>query len=887
MRRKHWKQWEQWEQEGRIKARPWDFIFLIYALYLLPKLLSLNSDMLSESLIEKSAYNLKVLISFYFLLSLAGSVLVVYGTASIKYSEVILQRKVRDRFYKQQLVLQVVPYVMAFFTFITTILMNKYRGSNVILWMVAVLVIAVEIGNGITRPRDYIIEKGRALLQAKKIDAFHVIVLNNLTDSGISYFSFSQKTGRLLAEPYELEQILPYKRRDDIMRSPGMIAYLISESTQKGVDDAVESILGDEEKVVSMLAQRIAIVNCCSSAPDLQMPEKYQRYEAIAYRGISYQYKLDISVIENSFNEDRDRVDLTAERIEDDAGTVTVKEKISLRRKIPKGILGLAFLFVYLILLNPGLHKLYMGHSDSIVEEILYLIWGMNYIVCSAAAVIILFKKRKSVKESNYTDHLQREIRKRKSYIIFVIGFVTNVLFFKYFNIWTVNMFSVIISVAFFCFFRPKSLPGIEKRIMQEKRRVVWLSDWCEMPDEYDLQDEESAFLTEKCMRQYFKKENEYRNFVGRIMEYAFLVNVDDAAQAEKVLSGIQSFLREHSVSEVQKVLIANFGVMTGEQFTKLAERREEADAILTEEKFRCVRMAERSALSMAALISAMDEKWYKNKRENESILKKDRVQYLKVRESIKSAFSEPTEFIKMIADTKGFEIPELFQWQDLHVFFQNALFFRNAYRSALALLDYIEMCLRLVVYAGDLESGKMFDGSLVSDNLYHMARRIYQNRGAARLERTVKMELLEQNMLQQLENLLYINFEGDELDFTGLLGAVTLVRNKVVAHGVMSDENTGIVWAFVVYAALLVTDYLEMDQFSVVGEQGNYRIGYGSSLYDAGIYLFSQNEDVCILSSINQNKKKNKTRVTYTNFFSGEVIIPGYIERTFDNDVL
>lgn len=878
------KLWEQWEQEGRIKARPWDFIFLIYALYLLPKLLSLNSDMLSESLIEKSAYNLKAFIYFYFLLSLAGSVLVVYGTASIKYSEVILQRKVRDRFYKQQLVLQVVPYVMAVFTFITTILMNKYRGSNVIIWMVTALVIAVEIGNGITRPRDYIIEKGRALLQAKTIDAFHVIVLNNLTDSGISYFSFSQKTGRLLAEPYELEQILPYRRRDDIMRSPGMIAYLISESTQQGVDDTVGSILGDVEKAVSMLAQRIAIINCCPSAPNLQMPEKYQRYEAIAYRGIPYPYKLDISVIENSFNEDRDRVDLTAEGIEDDAGTVTVKEKIPLRRKFPKGILCLAFLFVYLVRLNPVLH---MRRPGSTVEEILYLIWDMNYIVFLAAAVIILFKKRKSVKESKYTGHLQWEIRKRKCYITFVIGFVTNMLFFMYFDIWKINMVRVIIIVTFLYFFRPKSLPGREKRIMREKRRVVWISDWCEMPGEYDLQDEESAFLTEKCMRQYFKKENEYRDFVGRITEYAFWVNVDDAAHAENVLSRIQSFLREHSVSEVQKVLIANFGVMTGEQFTKLAERRDDADEILTEEKFRCVRMAERSALSMAALVSAMDERWYKNKRENENILKKDRVQYIKVRESIKSAFSEPTEFIKMIADTKGFEVPELFQWQDLHVFFQNALFFRNAYRSALALLDYIEMCLRLVVYAGDLESGKMFDGSLVSDNLYHMARRIYQNRGSARLERTVRMELLEQNMLQQLENLLYINFEGDELDFTGLLGAVTLVRNKVVAHGVMSDDNTGIVWAFVVYAALLVTDYLEMDQFSVVGEQGNYRIGYGSSLYDAGIYLFSQNEDVCILSSINQNKKKNRTRVTYTNFFSGEVIIPGYIERTFDNDVL
>ena len=254
------------------------------------------------------------------------------------------------------------------------------------------------------------------------------------------------------------------------------------------------------------------------------------------------------------------------------------------------------------------------------------------------------------------------------------------------------------------------------------------------------------------------------------------------------------------------------------------------------------------------------------------------------VQKKLNVAFQNPLAYCKEIETMSEISMPEKFIYGKLHTFFQNALLFPNASRSAMALLDYIEMCLRLVLYSMVLheDNSKELKPEVVSFNLRKMAEKIYlcnNEQKILQLDRTIPLGDLEKGILYMLSDELQTNFSGNEIDFVGLVSIVTLVRNKLIAHGVMREDNITMLWIFLVYAAIQLTVYLEIQNYNVQLINNEYQIGHNGHVISGGHYLYNSNGNECIASSADKKRKK----YVYTNYFSGELIIPEYIEESID----
>lgn len=275
-------------------------------------------------------------------------------------------------------------------------------------------------------------------------------------------------------------------------------------------------------------------------------------------------------------------------------------------------------------------------------------------------------------------------------------------------------------------------------------------------------------------------------------------------------------------------------------------------------------------------------------RRRNEEVEKEEYITVdRKLKQELNQAFKEPARYCQMIEEEAWIKLPNKFSYEPLHVFFQNALFFPNAARSAMALLDYIEMCLRLKHYSLAVEENKkqiLPRREIVSINFKKMGEKIYlaaKKEGETELDRIIHVRELEKCMVAMLEKELNIDFQGEKIDFVGLISVVNVVRNKLIAHGVMREENKNMLWTFLVYAALQLTVFLNMAEFRVIenADIGGYKIGYGDKLHDAGKYLINSEGKLYIASSM--DKKKNMC--TYTNYFSGDLIVPEFVEETID----
>ncbi|MCR5671393.1 MAG: hypothetical protein K6G10_10345, partial [Butyrivibrio sp.] len=187
----------------------------------------------------------------------------------------------------------------------------------------------------------------------------------------------------------------------------------------------------------------------------------------------------------------------------------------------------------------------------------------------------------------------------------------------------------------------------------------------------------------------------------------------------------------------------------------------------------------------------------------------------------LNNAFDDPQKYLDYIYKDKGITIAPRFKYQKLFEFYQNALYFRNPSRSVMALLDYIEMILRLSLYRDIIKKDEdSFDPKAVSYNLLRMAVRIYdvEKDGDRKdiISKRYTVKDLEKSFLVMLKEQLRCDFEGDEIDFCGLVSVVGIMRNRVVAHGVIRDENLGMIWTFLVYASVLLTSYLGVENIDV-----------------------------------------------------------------------
>nr|WP_297707338.1 hypothetical protein [uncultured Butyrivibrio sp.] len=226
--------------------------------------------------------------------------------------------------------------------------------------------------------------------------------------------------------------------------------------------------------------------------------------------------------------------------------------------------------------------------------------------------------------------------------------------------------------------------------------------------------------------------------------------------------------------------------------------------------------------------------------------------------------------------------------------FYRNALVFMNAQRSVMALLDYCELILTLsAIYFMKKEpeeaklSVKDFTHLRLND-LGMIIKKGAQKDESFRAVISKKYAVPDEitKALEELKKYVYIDFSGDTVSFMGMLSLLTIIRNKVIAHGILTSSdydgihesygdnggNSYVVWKILFWISAYLNEYLRIGKLKFNEENGEVIVGYEEKV-SAGDLMIVRNEYPLIASKAN-----DKGRITYVNYFNGDMIVPEFV---------
>lgn len=140
---------------------------------------------------------------------------------------------------------------------------------------------------------------------------------------------------------------------------------------------------------------------------------------------------------------------------------------------------------------------------------------------------------------------------------------------------------------------------------------------------------------------------------------------------------------------------------------------------------------------------------------------------------------------------------------------------------------------------------------------------------------KSIKRNTALNNALWILGELAYLEIEGDELCFEGLITLFRLARNATRGHGSIKTEIAVPLWYAEYILLVILGDVLRIHDFQVLVKEESVYWGYSSDkqLYSAGQYAIVHNHKPCLLYESKKNGEKN-----YINYYEGEPIVPRFI---------
>lgn len=214
--------------------------------------------------------------------------------------------------------------------------------------------------------------------------------------------------------------------------------------------------------------------------------------------------------------------------------------------------------------------------------------------------------------------------------------------------------------------------------------------------------------------------------------------------------------------------------------------------------------------------------------------------------------------------------------------FYNSACVFQNPTRAVMAMLDYWELLFRLEsIYYYKITGEKLREKDLVHSNLMNMARFLLD---ATKEENQKHYEILKNKKfdvpviisvyIRKLREFMYIQFQGEQVSFLGLVSLIQMLRNKVVAHGILDEENVMIVWGITFWAVGLLNSYMQLSKFQLNAAGETYEIGFEKTILAERLIINHQNSP-CIASIVKSNGKG----YIYVDFFGGELITPKFVD--------
>lgn len=215
---------------------------------------------------------------------------------------------------------------------------------------------------------------------------------------------------------------------------------------------------------------------------------------------------------------------------------------------------------------------------------------------------------------------------------------------------------------------------------------------------------------------------------------------------------------------------------------------------------------------------------------------------------------------------------------------YKNAYLCSSQYESILGLFNYITVIGRVTMYYLFAKNNKKFDPekcerNLMGDNpsfwMPQIILNVYKNKESI-LYKNIREKVyhlsIEDNVLVDvyLANLLNIEIQGTEgITYSALEDLFVKFRNKVEAHGIITDLNVDEVWSITVFFAKTFSKILKIDELE--GEYGlnekSLKIGYNDEdKVSLGKYVITVDNEIYII--------KDRKKQEYINYSNGKVFV-------------
>ncbi len=289
---------------------------------------------------------------------------------------------------------------------------------------------------------------------------------------------------------------------------------------------------------------------------------------------------------------------------------------------------------------------------------------------------------------------------------------------------------------------------------------------------------------------------------------------------------------------------------------------------------------------------------------------------------NFKAYFENSNYFLDQINCYGEYTTQFQFENDELRNFFNSAVTFQNPIQSIMALIDYIEIILRLsAYYYGKKEFDKTLAERIEKEGLQGK-KKLYHELLKRNTEKEKRTEIIPSDlftlgyqiwksvkeedplyhsihhksyrystMLQPIFNevgdFIYANFEGYRINFLGLVRTVNHIRNKVIAHGSLQTSILYPVWCMLFYSSVALTEFLGIEDMKIDFSEGTYWVSYTGSekKISMGNLVVNQNNYPCLAWNMNLKETSSGFKYTlkYINFFEGEMIKPEQFEENFD----
>lgn len=227
---------------------------------------------------------------------------------------------------------------------------------------------------------------------------------------------------------------------------------------------------------------------------------------------------------------------------------------------------------------------------------------------------------------------------------------------------------------------------------------------------------------------------------------------------------------------------------------------------------------------------------------------------------------------------------------------YKKAYLHTSAYQSILEMFNYITVMGKFIEYYLYAKNNPIFKAddiysSIIGDNptvwnyqiIANVCKKkqdiLYKNIREKKIKLSDDDKILLQTYLSYLLN---INIEGQEITFDGIADTFIQFRNKVEAHGIISDENVYANWNLTRFFVDIYSKIFEILEFECIYDidRSEVKVGYkNEEKVNLGKYIIMISNEIYFIKDVKQelDKKSGKTRlkyISYINYLTGETKI-------------